>query len=67
MQLAANGSRSTFCNNVNVANVHRYCFDTNDTHALQQTAGAIKDFIRMRDISPDDDNLKCIIDYLCTL
>ena len=66
-QLAANGSRSTFCNNVNVANVHRYCFDTIDTHALQQTAGAIKDFIRMWDISPDDDNLKCIIDYLCTL
>ena len=69
-KIAANGSRSAFSNSVNVANVHRCCHKSVNNYSdetIQQTAGTIKDFINMRDSSPYDANIQCIIDYLCTV
>ena len=63
--LAKNGSRSSFCNNLNVLNLYNSSAPNYDTRE-QQVAAVIRDFISMRDRPFDIENIQTIIDYLCT-
>jgi hypothetical protein len=67
--LAVAGSRSACCNNLNISKLYqtKKCTLNDVDETTLQTAGAIKDFIFLRDNTPDNANcIADILDCLCT-